>query len=264
MADSTNKKFFAWLALILVIAALLVLWIVISKCFWCLCTWKDLLHSLIPNFLAPIIVFVIIYIIFESKGIDIFKALRGTSPKWVQNAYESFDQIKWTPYIRGTNSIVIVAFFFEEWIQKYTDEFDKFLSKDEATLQIYLPDYTNLVLLTKLNELIPEHNQIELAKKIENSIERIQILAKDRNQKVSVKLYGHPFRYTYQRFNKKLFLSINELARDKNYKSPFFVFNLEHSKVLTGFFNRETTALEQASYSINLSQWKRSPSNPTI
>lgn len=251
-------RYLCWIGFYLAITLLIYFWFEISNYEALSVGWLELVKSLVPNILSPLIIFGILYILFFRKGIDIEKIIRGSSPQWFKTAYENYNDIDWSPYLKDSRKLVIVAFFFEEWINNNSAKFNSFLAREDSNLVVYLPNYKNTDLLTKIHQLIPEHSPEVLSNKIQDSIDEIKKRSVDRTQNVHVSLYDKPFNYTYQLFDKIMFLSFNVLSRERDYNSPFIVFDLVFSKALNKFFDHETASLEHSSEKLNLNQWTKS------
>jgi hypothetical protein len=258
--DINNKtsKYLAWMVFIITVLGLLYVYTQISSGFSNETTWIDLLKEIIPGFLGPLFSFFIIYLLFLRLGINIEDVLKkgGTETEWLKRGYETFDEIDWHPYLAKCNKLVIVAFFFEEWVSDNDKSFTKFINKKDTRLVIYLPDYRNEQLLKKIHELIPEYSAEQLATKIKLSITEVKKRVKNKTtQDISVSLYGNVFNYTIQLFDKEMFLSVNQLCRDKDFKSPFILFDLNNSSQVESFYSGETKTLEQRSSKIDLNGW---------
>lgn len=247
-----------YLAIVIYIITTLVLtllWFIVTKnTIFSPDSWAKLLESLIPNLLSPLLSFLLIFFVFIRKGIDIENLARNG--RWLKEGFESFDDIDWTPKLKSCEKMVIVAFFFEEWLDLHKGLMISFLKNEKSRLVIYLPDYTNNELVNKIHSIIPEHPPEELITKIKQSIKIIKEISQNKAQDVSISLYKETFQYTYQQFDKELILTLNQHSRATKFKSPFLAFDLSKSKNLDDFYAKETNALEASSDKINIQKWK--------
>lgn len=257
MSTSDNNN--SYLARIIIIAAcilLLLVWIGLYEWKWDeSTTWNDLGKSVVPELLGPLVAFIIVYFLFIRRNIDIEALAKGQQTDWLKEGYENFDDIDWNPVLKSSKKIVIAAYFFEEWINEYTNSMTHFFSKTDTRLIVFLPDFRNEDVLNKIHAIIPEHSQKELSNKIQNSISEIKRRSIEKHNDVSIWLYNDAFNYTFQMFDKTMYLSVNQFHREEKFKSPFIVLNLKYSKKLNTFYNKEQRALEKKSTSLNLNKW---------
>lgn len=190
-----------------------------------------------------------------------FKPSRGwirnniDNENWIFKGFEEYQDIKWRQYIQQSSEIVFCIFYLDGWIKMNRNDFEDFFNKDNIELTIFLPDYRNMEVLKHINKVIPIYDANKLKERIELSIQEIKDMINNTNalkENINIFLYPHVFNYTFESFNNKfLFVSINEIRRQKTYQSPFFKINLKNSRKIQRFYNEEVNYLKKASYKLD-------------
>lgn len=224
--------------------------------------YLNLLVELIPELLAALVTFLLIYYFFTRIGVNIINTFSNeTPPKWMANAYERYNDIKWKEYIKKSKQIVLIAFYIDSWVDRNIENLIELLRKENAAFVIFLPNYKNEKLIAEIHDLIPSMDKEDITAKIILSIKTLKKLIKQydiKESKIKVYLHEKPFNYSLEVFdNKHAFLSINEMCRKKEYQSPFIQFDLSHSSKVKSFINDEIKTLTSNSELINLEQWTR-------
>lgn len=208
--------------------------------------FEGFIPSLLIEFIAAIIIFIFIYLLFQIRGIRVQQILDIQRPLWLINGFETNKKIDWHKYFKNSNNITIVAFYFENWIAKHDDDLREFMRKKNTTMKVFIPNYLNEQLLTEISGLIPKYTPEELKEKIILTIKKLAdrcLQEQTTKPRVEIWLYNHVFNYTLQAFDNTLLFSINELCRKDTYKSPFIEINLAHSLSIEKFFKNEIATL---------------------
>ncbi|MBP9758624.1 hypothetical protein KBD45_02930 [Candidatus Dojkabacteria bacterium] len=206
------------------------------------------LQSLLIEFISALSIFIVIYLLFQYRGIRIHQILDIQRPLWLINGFETYKKVPWAKYFESASEITIVAFYFENWITKHDEELRTFLRKPNSKMTVFLPNYENEYLLDNISKLIPKYSPQQLKEKILHTISKIaerEFQEKNVNTKtkIDVWIYDHVFNYTLQAFDNTLLFSINELCRENDYKSPFIEINRGHSLSIQSFFSEEIATL---------------------
>lgn len=223
-------------------------------------TLIELVKEIIPDLISSLFAFLLIYFFFTRIGINPKDTIQSkTTPDWLVNGFEKYTDISWTSYIDESSQISIIAFYIDNWIETHDAALRNFLTRESTSITVFLPNYENINLLTKIVELMPSYSNDSLKSRISLSITKLKSLndPNNMNKKIKIYLYDRPFNYTLEKFDEKyVFISINELYRNKEYQSPFFMLDLTQSKKIAVFIKEEIASLAKFSNLIKLGSWR--------
>ena len=70
------------------------------------------LQSLLIEFISALSIFIVIYLLFQYRGIRIQQILDIQRPLWLINGFETYKKVPWAKYFESASEITIVAFYF--------------------------------------------------------------------------------------------------------------------------------------------------------
>jgi len=229
----------------------------------------DLTEALIPNLVAGLVAFLLLYWFFERRGLvpsqldrkasedrivgSISAALvTSNATQGVRAMYPSFKQVDWTALINESNlRIDLVVNYFDSWIKDNEKSLIDFFKKPEAEMHLYIPDESDNNLIQQLQALYTEYSAVVMQEKIRNTEVRIQsVMTAAGARKSQLRVYRLNRRPTYalQRLDNRLAVfSAFDNGRKMGVECPSVVFDLQKLPTVAAYFEAELQFLAKQS-----------------
>ena len=154
-------------------------------------------------------------------------------PKGFMTAYQNYRQINFRKFINESSSeIDLAVFYYDSWINTYTDELKAFIQKPGSIIRIYLTDPE--MYLYEISKFFPENSDQVLKEKILRTAIRTKNLFKEMGadtNRLEVYFLPRMLSYSLQMFDNKYFLeSVFDMYRDnQRIDSSAYLWNLKKS-----------------------------------
>lgn len=228
---------------------------------------RQLLLGVVPNLITGLVVFLVIYWLFNRRGLIPSQLEREASEqKIIQNIreavsvsaathgvkefYPGFSHVRWHELLGDTSlRIDIVVNYFDSWIKDNKELLSAFFKKPKAELHLYIPDATNDKILDDLCALYGgEYSKESLREKVQKTEQRLlRIIEEVGGTKVQLKVFRLICRPTYalQRLDHRLAVfSAFDNGRRMGVESPAVVVDLHKLPTVAKYFENELEFLQ--------------------
>lgn len=223
---------------------------------------RDLLREVIPNLVAGLIAFLLLYWLFDNRGLipsqlekqasehriiqSITDAVKSSSPlaPEVLAFYPSFQQVEWKKLISEANlRIDIVVNYFDSWVKDNQIVLADFFKKSKTEMHLYIPDADDPTIFEELKKLYTDSSEASLRDKLQRTDQRIMdVITSAGGRKNQMKVYRLSCRPTYalQRLDNRIAVfSAYDNRRHPGIASPTVVIDLQKAVTVAQYFERE-------------------------
>lgn len=230
---------------------------------------RKLVLDMIPNFLASLAGFLVIYYVFVRYGIsdqnqqkasDLRKLLEETvnlnSAPEVIKVYPNYRAVEWGKVLDEAESIDMAVLYFDSWIEEYAQELMRFFRRG-GQLRVVLtsPEQEDAVKAAWVR--FSKYKTFDEFKiRIVNTIRSFQQVLEQ-----SDTVYGHIEAYYFNEAlnyaiirvdNSKLFLSNYEHFYEERIAAPSILIDLNKSSYIKGYWAKELGGLFDKSQKLNI------------
>ncbi len=231
-------------------------------------TLIELIRQIIPNIIAALIGFYTIYFFFYKKGLT-DKQLDSNSHAIAQevinhinnqdrtflgilNFYETYNKCEWDRLLNESrNCIDVVVYYYDSWIKTNHEGLVTFFQKPDTKIRIFVSDPDNEMVLDMYKRLFRDTTIETTKEKVKKTGLRILSVAEEAGvspERIQLFFVPHVLNYAAQCFDKNtLALSFFELNREVKISSPVILLDLNKSKQLEKFWEKELEYLLKVS-----------------
>lgn len=225
---------------------------------------REFILAIITNLIPVLIIFVISYVLLRhfqeirsekdtnnlieqmSKRLEaLFSQHQGRS-QIAEICYEVFDEIPWENLFSTARKIDICAQYLNSWIDNKADLIQRFFDNG-GEIRVFLPNYRNEPLVKIIKEGLPDYNEEQIKKKIENTYNKFaEILARANHKEARVEGYliDSYLLYCGIRFdNRVVAFGLYEHTRRNRVADPAFVVDLSNFPKIQRWFENEISRL---------------------